>query len=145
MIKLVDLKHLPEHQAVALTWQLLEERPIEANISHHAMPSWEQHKAYVRSYPYRCWFAVMNDENQPVGMVLLTERNELGIAILRQHQRKGYARTALKAIMEEYRPEAAIPGRRSAYFLANVNPHNSASIALFLGLGGRLIQNTYEL
>jgi len=145
MIKLVDLRSLPDHQAVALTWQLLEERPIEASISHRQMPSWEKHKEYVLNHPYRVWNAIDAAGSGMVGTVLLTEHNEIGIAILREHQRRGYARAAVKMLMEEYRPAAEIAGRRSGYFLANVNPHNGASIALFLGLGGRLIQHTYEL
>src|SRR5689334_13677099 len=74
-----------------------------------------------------------------------TPSNEVGVFILREFQRRGYARAALQALMRAYRPLPAIPAVRPGYFVANVNPANQASIALFTSLGGRHIANTYEL
>lgn len=145
MIRLVDIKTMPQHRAVDLTWQLLEERPAEASISHRQMPTWRQHEAYVLNHPYVAWYAILNDDSFAVGTVLLTKHNEIGIAILRAHQRNGYAREAVSEIMRMHDAAPALPGERRGTFLANVNPNNPASIALFKSLGGRLIQHTYEL
>lgn len=145
MITLVDLKDMTPHRAVDLTWQLLDERPEEASISHREMPTWTQHQHYVMNHNYRAWYAVVNDSGTAVGTVLLTQHNEIGVAILAMHQRRGYARQAITELMRKHPPHPAVPGQRVGRFLANVNPNNAASIALFTGMGARLIQNTYEL
>ena len=147
MIRLVDIKTIPQHWAVDLTWQLLEERPAEASISHRQiqMPTWKQHEDYVLNHPYVAWYAILNDDSIAVGTVLLTKHNEIGIAILLAYQRNGYAREAISEIMRMHDPAPAKPGERRGTFLANVNPNNQASIALFKSLGGRLIQFTYEM
>ena len=77
-------------------------------------------------------------------MVLILKNNEIGIGILKEHQRKGYARAAIEALMKAHTPGPGVPGLRSSGFLANVAPTNAASIALFEKLG-KVIQWTYRL
>lgn len=105
----------------------------------------EEHRAFVFSRPYRCWYIVQNGTGLWVGAVYATDRNEVGVAILREFQRQGYARAALEALMAEHGPLPAIPVKRSGRYLANVAPNNEPSHALFHALGGRVIQHTYEL
>jgi RimJ/RimL family protein N-acetyltransferase len=154
MISLVNLGHLDPNRpedlvpAAELTYRLLKERPAEANISHTTMPTFEQHQAYLLSNPYQAWYAIVDEDAQTgqfVGAILLTKRNEIGIGILKEHRRKGYARAAVSLIMRMHDPAPAIPGERRGSFLANINPDNHASIWLFTSLGARLIQYTYEL
>lgn len=115
-------------------FKLLSERRPNESISHRAMPTWTEHCAFVRSRPYRTWYLV-EVGGVAVGATYLTMQHEIGIGILRDHQRNGYAREAVQRLM------ALHPGR----FLANINPANEASIALFrkLGFGGP-IQITLE-
>src|SRR3989304_6456309 len=76
MITLLDVyqngKGNPIPGAVEVLYELLRERPPEANISHHQVPTFSQHELYVRSKPYRSWFLVLNDYQQRVGAVSLT-------------------------------------------------------------------------
>ena len=129
--------------AVHFLYQLLSERPPEANISHKEMPSFTQHEAFCASKPYAGWWLIALMEGPYglkgrhfVGACYITKMGEIGIQIARGHQRKGYARTALNTLIEMHK------GRR---LLANVAPGNEPSRKLFEGFGFKLIQHTYEL
>jgi RimJ/RimL family protein N-acetyltransferase len=130
-MKLVDAYTHPE--AVDLLWRLLAEREPHQSISHRAMPTPANHRAFILSAPYPHWYVI--DCGDLVGAAYLTDRREVGISILRQHRGHQYARNALLEIMRMH------PGP----LLANINPANGASIRLFAGLGFRHIQNTYRL
>jgi len=130
--------------ATEVLYELLAERPKEANISHSTMPTYAQHELFVRSKPYRAWFLVLNDYGQKVGCVSLTRNNEIGIAILKKYQRQGHALEAISAVTK-LPPLPAVPGQRNGHYVANVAPANEASHQLFTKAGGRPIQVTYEL
>lgn len=125
--------HIVDAQAAFVLYELLRERPAYACISHKQMPTWAEHLAFIRSRPYEAWYVI--EDGEPVGGIYLTRAREVGIGILAAHQGKGYATRALKALM------ALHPSR----LLANVAPGNAPSHALFRGMGGRVIQHTYEL
>jgi hypothetical protein len=78
-------------QAAEILWKLLEERPAEANISHREMPSWSEHCSFVERYPYRSWYLI-KAQGEFVGAIYLTRHFEIGISILKEHQRHGYAK-----------------------------------------------------
>jgi RimJ/RimL family protein N-acetyltransferase len=141
-VKLLDVYRVRDPHV--FLYQLLDERPPEASISHHSMPTMEAHRAFVLSHPYRCWYIVQNGTGLWVGAVYATFQNEVGIGVLREFQRQGYAKAAVRALLEEHGPLPSIPGRRAGRYLANVAPQNHPSHALFRALGGRLIQHTYE-
>lgn len=148
MMRLVPFPAIIETTRVAITYQLLKERPENANISHANMPTLEEHRQYVLRHPYRNWFLIEHAERtlpaEWVGSLYLTNQNEIGIFILAQHQRKGYAARAIKLVLDGIPPLPAVPGRRAGQYLANVNPSNEASIKLFTGLGAVHLQNTYQ-
>lgn len=118
-----------------LPFKLLSEREPGQNISHKAMPSWEEHRDFVLSRPYPRWYSFDCALGSPAGCVYLTGRREIGIGVLKRHHGQGLATEAISELMRLH------PGR----FLANINPANAASIALFrkLGFGGP-IQVTLE-
>lgn len=162
------LHHVTGQDGELMTYDLLAERPPEANISHSLLPSREQHREFYHSNPYRAWLAIIptqptrqaeRTQQRPtayirqgkttpvwpaVGTVLLTFRNEIGIAILRDHRRQGYARRAIEEVLRIYPPLNAEPSIRPGHYVANVAPTNAPSIALFSSLG-RLVQHTYRL
>jgi cyclase len=110
-------------------YDLLAERTPEQSISHKEMPTYERHLAFVIGSPYYAWYLITTDDTV-VGAIYLTRQWEIGIGIFRAHQRRGYARQAIEKLMD-------LHGRNGRY-LANINPANEASIALFrkLGFGG---------
>ena len=116
-------------------YALLEERDGDVNISHKLMPSWGDHVDFVCSVPYKHWWLVL-DGSERVGAAYLTKQNEIGIFILKAHQKRGYGTAAVKKIIEMF------PGQR---LLANVNPKNERSKKLFESVGGKIIQHTYGI
>ena len=128
---LIPVSERPD--AVQILWDLLAERPAIANISHVAMPSFEDHERFVDNHPYYEWYLI-EVEGQVVGAIYFTHAYEIGIAIFAQHQRKGYAKQAVYKLMAEH-------GKQR--WLANVAPGNEASKAFWRKLGFRHIQETY--
>jgi len=117
-----------------LLWNLLSEREPEQNISHHEMPSWEQHSRFIESRPYADW-CFIEEGKRVLGAVYLTKNNEIGVHIYKEHQHKGAGPWAVDAIMLRH-------GKRP--YLANVSPRNLRSANMFCKLGFHMIQAVYE-
>ncbi len=132
-MKLFDIYTDPS--SWTLPFQLLQERAPCQNISHRAMPTWDEHRDFVLSRPYPRWYSFDSAIGAPAGCVYLTTRREVGIGVLKRYRGEGLAIAAIEELMRLH------PGR----FVANINPANEASIALFrkLGFGGP-IQITLE-
>lgn len=132
--------------AVHFLYQLLGERRPEVNISHKAMPSFEEHEAFVRSKPYSEWWLVATRSSigegmksysvECVGVCYLTHQNEIGLQISADQQRMGRATAVLRILLERYKERRLI---------ANVSIKNDVSRALFEKFGFVHIQNTFEL
>ena len=118
-----------------ILYGLLEERPVSANISHQEMPTWEEHKRFIKSRPYTAWYLIMDGE-EALGSIYLSQQDEIGVFLFKKHQGNGYAKMAIKMLTEEH------PRKR---YLANINPENKESISMFERLGFIHIQNTYAL
>ena len=136
-----DIRFNPDGPALA--WQLLLERPAEANISHSVLPTPEEHAKFVANHPYRIWLAIDVD-GVSVGAIYLSMRNEIGIAILEKHRRKGYASEAIESILNSYPPLPGEPGMRNRWYIANVSQNNVKSMKLFASLGAKLLNVTYQ-
>lgn len=128
-----DEQHLSA--AIVILYELLRERTPEQSISHKEMPTFEQHKTFVKSKPYNVWYLIKNDAGEFIGSSYLTHQREIGIFIFNRFQGQGYGEEAIRAMMAKH------PGK----ILANVNPSNEPSQHLFEKLGGKLIQITYEI
>ncbi len=135
-----------ERSAIMVLYELLKQRTPEQSISHRKMPTMDEHAAFVRSQPYLAWYLIEDngavlsvtegyEAHVYVGSVYLTKQREIGIFIFKAHHGKGYAKQAIAMLREKW------PGR----ILANVNPANEPSKRLFERMGGRVIQQTYEL
>lgn len=122
------------HKNIEFLYELLKERTPDQSISHQAMPTFEQHEAFVQSRPYFLW-NVIKESGQPVGSIYLTQNREIGVFIAQYYRGYGYAKEAIRLL------QSVSPGE----FLANVNPKNTRSIKLFESLGFKHIQNTYKL
>lgn len=125
-------------------YQLLQERTAQQSISHTEMPTLIEHKAFCLSQPYWRWYIIGHVAEDlkytPVGSIYLQKIDyphqsvrEVGIAILKAHQRKGYARSAVNIVRVMH------PGP----MVANVNPENGPSIRFWMALGFQLKQVTY--
>ena len=117
-MKLISISK--EKGAADILYRLLAERTPEESISHKEMPSLDDHRTFVRSNPYQCWY-------------LITKERAIGISIFVAHRRLGYGRAAVRMLMEKW------PGR----FYANINPDNDKSQELFQSMGFTLLQLTF--
>lgn len=120
---------------VQFLYELLKERPPEANISHRALPTFDEHHAFVRSFPYANWYIIEVD-GAMAGSVYATTRQEIGIHIYTPFRRKKLASEAVLWLIHAQDLDRP---------LANVAPGNLKSHALFTKLGGKVIQHTYLL
>ncbi|MFK7993567.1 MAG: hypothetical protein AB8B87_05485 [Granulosicoccus sp.] len=121
-------------------FSLLQQRQF--GISHRAMPSYDDHKAFVLSHPYRGWF-IVQQEQLSVGSVYLLESNHIGINML-----AGYAsliKPAIDMLCDLFQPLPGIASVRSARFVLNVAPRDTEQIDALESAGAVLIQQTYQL
>ncbi len=143
-------------------YEICKERAEEnsVNIS-FSLPTFEDHLAFVSRNPYHVWyivkvdaFAVTDDtgewknyvdDSYPIGYVSITDRNEIGIVLLKKYRGKGYGTQAIRKLITMHQPLPAISSVRKGVFIANINPKNVASMRLFEKLGFKHIQNTCEL
>lgn len=120
--------------AAAWLYALLLERDDSININHKSATILD-HIKFFNSLPYRSW-DIIEVEGVVVGAIYLTRSNEIGIFIFKEHQGKGYGPSAIKMMVARH------PGER---LLANINPANDRSIAMFAGIGFELSQQTYAI
>ena len=116
-------------------YKLLSERIPKENISHKKMPSFLQHKKFIKSKPYSYWYIIFLEKNK-IGTIYLTNINEIGIHIKKEFQSVKIEKIILKKLFSKH------PRTR---YLVNINPENKKSIQFFKKNGFKLLQKTYEL
>ncbi len=146
-MRLIDLyEQDTQSEGTLFLFRMIKQRMEEPNVNISAtMPTWEEHLQFIASHPYRAWYLIEWDNATFAGYVSATKRNEIGVVLLREYRGMGIGTKAVEAIMRMLRPLPSIPSERRGTWLANVNPENKASRALFDRLGGKVIQVTYEL
>ena len=145
MIQLIPIEMM-RGEAEEVLYRLLCERTDakNVNISHVTLPSYEDHQYFVRNHPFQAWYLIRvqtkDGSLDSVGSIYLTKPpsasragSEIGIAVFKDRWRNGYARAALRGLMEIHGP--------GPYF-ANINPKNAASLALFFSEGFGFCQMT---
>lgn len=143
-MELLDVYDLGQEawvDALMFLYRVLQSRDTLVNISHRAMPSFDEHVKYVQSRPYAAWYIISAPSPAPtptptyIGTIYLTKQNEIGIFLMRC-QGSGNGTAAVKMLMERH-------GERE--YLANIAPHNLWSTAMFRNLGFTPIQITYRI
>jgi len=135
MTRLVDV--YAAKGAAMFLYELLLERNPDQNISHKVVPTYAAHLAFVDSHPYESWELIESDVDGFVGSIYVTDRNEIGVFVMKKHQSKGYGSWAVREILRHT--------EQGTQLLANINPKNRASAAMFEKLGFKLIQHTYAV
>ena len=115
-------------------YELLKQREGRVNISHRSIPTLTEHRDYIKNHSYQSWDIIWVENNR-VGNIYLTQRDEIGVFIDNKSQGRGYGSQALKQFMEKN-------GKKR--YLANINPTNYKSIQFFGKHGFTHIQNTYH-
>jgi len=127
---------------IAFLYHMLGQRNTWENISHKAMPSYDDHVKFYASRPYKGWYAIREgDEHDScayIGSVYVSKWDEIGIFLLTGYKHKGYG----KRVVSEMIPKKH---RGVPTFYANISPNNSASLAFFANLGYTYIRTDREL
>ena len=115
-------------------YELLKQREGQVNISHSSLITWEEHLDYIKNHSYKSWDVIWVENNR-VGNIYLTQRDEIGIFVDKKFQGSGYGSQALKQFMKK---------NCKKRYLANINPTNYKSIQFFGKHGFINFQNTYH-
>lgn len=116
-------------------YELLGEREPHHNISHKAMPTWQEHLQFIDSRPYLAWYLAEVADVGCVGSCYLSRGREIGIFVYKRHRGKGYGVGIGRMLWSQH------PGR----LLCNLNPDNMASRRMVERIGFRPLQVTYSL
>ena len=119
---------------VKFLFDLLKERNHLVNISNKKMPTYNQHRKFIKSKPYSKWYIILKSK-QKIGSIYLSKNDEIGIFLSKKFQGKNVGNFALNELMKKN------PRKR---FLANVSPKNKKSMEFFKKNGFKLIQYTFE-
>lgn len=145
-MKLIHTSQVPE--ASDVLWKILTERsdPEDANtnISHTMLPRREDHDEFVENHPFRSWWLIER-EGEWIGQIRLSWRNEIGVGLLRKYRGRGLGEQAVQELLSHTKPSPEIKSHTRPNFIANINPANERSKAMFQKLGFKLIQETYIL
>lgn len=151
MLKLLDIYGAGGIRPGALEflYELMKEREPEINISHRALPTFEQHRQFVTRRPYRFWYLIERQaegREDPVwiGFISATADNEIGIVIRKAYRGCGFGPQAIQMLMAVHRPNPTEPSVRTGNWVANIAPGNAHSKHVFESLGFRRIQETFE-
>ena len=129
----MDLKAVTIEDAEFL-YGLLKQREGRVNISHRSIPTLTEHRDYIKNHSYQSWDIIWVENNR-VGNIYLTQRDEIGVFIDNKFQTRGYGSQALNEFMKKN-------GKKR--YLANISPTNYKSIQFFGKHGFIHIQNTYH-
>ena len=167
ILRSVILVDVYKHEdSLKILFGIMQERSYQddpyVNISHRTMPTWREHVNFFESKPYRRWYLIqavswdtekkiylepgsLNYATEIVGTCYLTRQNEIGIVLFGHYRGRGFGTKAVHLLTTKHKPLPAIPGKRSGRFMANINPANEKSIALFSKLGFTHLSDTYVL
>ena len=130
----IDIRSVTDSD-IRFLFNLLKERSTSENISHKKMPTYNEHKKFVKSKPYLRWYTVMLS-NKKIGSVYLSKNVEIGIFLKKEFRAKDIGKKVLEMIIQK---------NPRKHYLANINPKNKKSIKFFKKNHFKLIQYTFEL
>lgn len=131
----------PKDNQVQELYDLLSMR--QHGISHQKIPTFEEHQAFVKAHPYRCWYLIY-DEQRAIGSFYLTADNSLGINLI-VDETEQRIQAILAFVKEQYTPLPAITSLRAERFSVNVPASNDQLKRTLETLNARILQITYTL
>ena len=66
-------------------YNLLLEREEKTNIEHSTPPSFAEHSKFIKSKPYSKWYIIVDENQNRMGTIYLTKKNEVGIFIKKEY------------------------------------------------------------
>lgn len=121
-------------------YELLNKRKSKNNISNRIIKSWKDHLNFIDyNNPFSDWYIIEKNQ-QWVGSIYLTQRNEIGIYIAEKFRGGKIGKDALKLLIQKH------PRR---FYYSNVNPNNEDLKKFFQKFFGKtnykLVEMCYEI
>lgn len=121
-------------------YELLNKRKSKNNISNRIIKSWKDHLNFIDyNNPFSDWYIIEKNQ-QWVGSIYLTQRNEIGIYITEKFRGGKIGKDALKLLIQKH------PRR---FYYSNVNPNNEDLKKFFQKFFGKtnykLVEMCYEI
>ena len=126
---------------VSILFKILKERKLSYNISHSKLPTFEKHKKFVKSIPYRYWFLIRKAKDN-LGVAYITKNNEISIKLTKDSNL--IYKETLNFILKKFKPLRAIPSKRNSNFVINLSPEDKYYVRLLTKIGAKKIQETYK-
>ena len=120
--------------------ELLEKR--NHSISHHDLPSKNEHLLFVKTKPYRYWAIVLEDDC-PVGTFYIQKNNSIGLNLLQP--RKQVVHRILRKIQTDFEPLKEVKSKVPSYFYINVSYSNKELKGILSELDAVPIQTSYKI
>ncbi len=112
-------------------------------ISHHEMPSLNDHVNFVANHPYRAWFFVRSGDSL-VGTLNLNNDNTVGLNLISGLIDSHYL-SCIEFIKSNFEPLPEIKSVRAGFFAINVAPKNKELIDKLTRINRNILQITYNL
>lgn len=139
--KIVFEEVVPTDKQIEILYSMLKDR--EHSISLKKNISYNEHKKFVNSMPYRVWYIVKYLDSF-LGSFYLSKSNTIGINISTGD--KMNAMTHIIAyINSRYKPLPEIPSVRASNYTINISPFDKELIKIIESLGGDKVQLTYSI
>ena len=122
-------------------FMILSKRKNYQKISFKKLPSFKEHKSFVKNHPYRMWFLIIKDKKY-VGTIYLSKMNEIGIFVIKHLE---VIEPLVDFVIEKYKPLKRKKSIRSENFIINISPKDVMFNNIIKDMGAKLIQNTYLL
>jgi hypothetical protein len=140
-MKLLTFEVIEEsNEHIEVLYELLGHR--EHSISHELMPSFDEHKKFVISSPYRVWMLIKSDQKY-IGTLYLTHENHISISLTRSYSFKFIE--VLLWVTSNYRPLPESKSITPANFQMNVPIDDVVMSKSLERLGHKKIQVTHVL
>lgn len=134
-------KITPTETQIGELYELLMHR--EHSISHTTLPSFESHKEFVVSYPYRAWYLV-KASGEAVGSFYVSNENTVGINLAKSNDETVVAKIC-DLVLSTYPPLPGIKSVRGEMFSINVSPTNTFLIGALERANKKILQISYLL
>ena len=112
------------------------------SISHNKIPTKNEHSIFVKSYPYRHWLVILEDDC-PIGTFYLQDDNSVGLNIAEPSLY--LVSEVLLHIRERFEPHREIKSKVPPYFYVNVPYDNEKLGELLLNTDVVPIQISYKI
>jgi len=137
--KEISFKEVCEEDAGALL-ELLEKR--SHSISHHDLPTKNEHLLFLKTKPYRYW-AIALEDDCPIGTFYIQKNNSIGLNLLQPS--KQMVHRILHQIQTNFEPLKEVKSKVPSYFYINSSYSNKELREILVELDAMPIQVSYKI